>query len=80
MLSQRSNEWIGDVEISKSLGEVQTSAFVTGKTVPDFEILYSQLASGLRKILIGNFHRFVSTEESETQKKGGHLTGARSLG
>ena len=48
-------EWIGEVEIAKSLCFVQTSASITGKTVPDFEILYSQLASGLRKILRGNF-------------------------
>ena len=59
-------EWIGEVEIAKSLGEVQTSASIIGKTMlPDLEILCSQRAS---------------TEESEAQKKGGHMTGARTLG
>ena len=48
-------EWIGEVEIAKSLGEVQTSASIIGKTVlPDLEILHSQRASGLRKIIMGN--------------------------
>ena len=33
-------EWIGEVETAKSVGEVQTSASTTGKTIlPDFEIL-----------------------------------------
>ena len=68
-------EWIGEVEIAKSLGEVQTSTSVTGKTVRDFEILYSQLATGLGQILLGNFKRSVATEESEAQKKGGYLAG-----
>ena len=49
-------EWIGEVETAKSMGGVQTSASITGKTMlPDFEVLHSQLASGLRKILRGNF-------------------------
>ena len=49
-------EWIGEVEIAKSLGEVKTSASITGKTMlPEFEILHFQRASGLRKIIIGNY-------------------------
>ena len=49
-------EWIGEVEIAKNLGEVQASASITGKTkLPDLEFLHSQRASGLRKIIMGNF-------------------------
>ena len=65
------------MEIAKSLGEVQTSASITGKTMlPNFVILYSQRASGLRKKLMRKLSNdSVSTEESEAQKKGGYLAG-----
>ena len=55
--------WIGEVEDAKSMDELITSATITGRPTPDFENLDFKIASGLRKILNGNFKKQVTTAE-----------------
>ena len=55
--------WIGEVEDEKSIDELISSASITGRSIPDFENLDFKIASGLRKILTGNFKKQVTTAE-----------------
>ena len=41
-------KWIGEFEIAQGLDELETSASISGGTMPDVEVLDSKVASGLR--------------------------------
>ena len=59
--------WIGEVEDANSIDDLITSASKTRKAVRDFLNLDFKLASGLRKILTGNFKKQVTTAEGNAQ-------------
>ena len=57
--------WIGEVEDAKSTDDLITPAFITGRSIPDFENLEIKIASGLGKILTGHFKKQVTTAEGK---------------
>ena len=61
---------IGEVEDADTI----TSTSVTRKPMPDFENLDFKIASGLRKILTGNFKKQVNTAEGKAQLEKRSLT------
>ena len=67
--------WISEVEDAKCIDDFLTSASLTGKTVLDFESLEFKIASGLRKIVTGNFKKQVTTAEGKAQSEKRSLTG-----
>ena len=67
--------WIGEVEDGKSIGELITSAFITGRPILDTENLDFKIASGLRKIRTGNFKKQVTTAEGTAQSETRSLAG-----
>ena len=66
---------IGEVEDAKSIDYLITSASVTVKPVPDSGNLDTKIASGLTKILTGNFKKQVTTAEGKAQSDKRSLTG-----
>ena len=68
-------QWIGEVEEVKSIDDLISSASQTGKSILDFENLNFKIASGLRKILTGNFNQQVTTAEGTVQSEKRSLTG-----
>ena len=62
------------LEDAKSMVDLITSASVPRKSVPDFSNLDFKIASGLRKILTGNFKKQVTTAEGKTQPEKRSLT------
>ena len=67
--------WIGEVEDAESINELITSATVTGDPIPDIENVDVKTASGLRKILTGNFKKQVTTADGKAQSEKRSLTG-----
>ena len=67
--------WIGRVEDAKSFDELFTSASLAGDPIPDFENLDFKIASGLRKILAGDFKKQVTTAEGKALSEKRSLTG-----
>ena len=61
--------------MAKSMDELTTSASMTGDPIPDFENLDFKIASGLGKILTGNFKKQVHTAEGKAHSKKRSLTG-----
>ena len=49
--------WIGEVEDAKYIDEPTTPASITGRPILDFEKLDFKIASGLRKVLTGDFFK-----------------------
>ena len=66
---------IGKVKDVKSIDDLIISASKTGKSALDFENLDFKIASGLRKILTGNFNQQVTTAEGTVQSEKRSLTG-----
>ena len=63
----------------KWIGHVQgPSMSLTGNSLPDFDALDSKTASGLRKMIAGNFKRQVATEGRKAQTEG-RLTTKRQI-
>ena len=60
---------IGDVEDAQSIDDFITPASTTGRPIPDFENLDFKIASGIRKILQGNFKKYVTTTEGKAQSE-----------
>ena len=67
--------WIGEVEEAKSVDGLITSASITGDPIPDIEILGFKIASGLRKILTGNFKKQVTADEGKAESEKRSLSG-----
>ena len=66
-------QWIKEVEIAKSIGELVTSrSIVEGSDFPDYDMLDAMIASALKKLLDQHVHfrRRVSVEEQRAQKYG----------
>ena len=64
-------QWIKEVEIAKSIGELVTSrSIVEGSDFPDYDMLDAMIASALKKLLDKHVHfrRRVSVEEQRAQK------------
>ena len=57
-----------------------TSASIIGRPIPDFENLEFKIASGLRKILTGNFKKQVTTAEAKLNQRRDHFLADRFLG
>ena len=72
--------WTGEVEDAKSIDDHITSASVSGKPIPDFENLDFKIATGLRKILTGNFKKQVTTAGGKAQAEKRSLTGKQIAG
>ena len=54
--------WINEMESAKSIADLKTSYSITGaKLQANFEVLDSTIASGLKKIINGDFERRVFT-------------------
>ena len=53
---------------------IHSSASTTGKPTPDFENLDFKIASGLRKMLTGNFKKQVTSAEGKTPSEKRSLT------
>ena len=66
---------IGEVEYANSIGDLITSASSTGRPIPDFENLDFKIATGLRKILTGNFKKHVTTAKGQAQSEKSSLMG-----
>ena len=66
---------IGEVEDAESMDGLIASASWSGRPIPDFENLDFKIASGLRKILTGNFKKQVTTAEGKAQSEKRSLTG-----
>ena len=49
--------WINEIESAKSIADLKTSKTITGaKLQTNFEVLDSKIASGLQKIINGDFN------------------------
>ena len=66
---------VGEVEDANSINDLITSASITGRPIPDFKNIDFKIASGLRKILKGNFQKQVTTAEGKAQWEKRSLTG-----
>ena len=72
-------QWIKEVEMVGSVGELRSSSSLRGISMPIFEILDARIASALNKI-IHNSHfkkRRISLEEQKAQKQDRFLRGRR---
>ena len=67
--------WSGGVEDAKSIDGLIPSASITEKPMSNFENLHFKIASGVRKILNGNFKKQVTTTEGKAQSEKRSLTG-----
>ena len=68
--------WINEIEFAKSTAELKTSNTIIGaKLQTNFEALDSKIASGIKKIINGEFRRRVFTVEEAAQKEKRLLTG-----
>ena len=65
----------GEVQDAKSIDELITSASTTGRRTPDFENLDFKIATGLRKILTGDFEKQVTEAEGKAQSETRSVTG-----
>ena len=62
--------WIKEVEMVHSLEELNSSRSVSGKNLPNFEMLDVQIASALNKIIQNSqCKKKVSLEEQKAQKR-----------
>ena len=59
----------GEVEDAKSIDEFITLASIFGNPIPDIKDLDFKIASGLWKILTGNFQKHVITDEDKAQSE-----------
>ena len=67
--------WKGEVEDIECIDELSTSASITGRPIPDFENLDFKIASGLWKILTGNFKKQITTSEGKAPSEKTSRTG-----
>ena len=63
-------EWKEEVEGARCLGDLTSSESSWGETVPDFELLDSKIASGLRKILWGTSNIKTKLKKENRKRKG----------
>ena len=70
-------QWIKEVEIAKSIGELMTSRSIVGrKDFPDYDMLDTKIAPALKKLITNmHFRRRVSTEELRAQNETRFLRG-----
>ena len=64
-------QWIKEVEIAKSIGELLTSRSIVGRTdYPDHDMLDAMIASALQKLFDSHVHfrQNLSVEEQRAQK------------
>ena len=70
--------WINEIESAKSISDLKTLYAITGaKFLTNFEILNSRIASGLKKIINGDFKRRVFIQQTAARKKKRYLTGRK---
>ena len=63
-------QWIKEVELVDSVGELRSSSSTRGISMPNFEVLDARIASALNKIIHNSqFKRRTSLEEQKAQKE-----------
>ena len=68
--------WIEEVELVDSVDDLESSLFVRGIRMPDFEVLDARIASSLNRIIHNShFKRRISLEEQMAQKQDRFLRG-----
>ena len=68
--------WVSEIESAKSIAELKTSYSITqAKVQTNFEVPDSEIASGLKKIINGDFKRRVFIQEEAAQGEKRSLTG-----
>ena len=68
--------WINEIEFAKSLADLKTAYSITkDKLQPNFDVLGSNTASGLKKIINGDFKGRVFIQGEAAQKEKRSLTG-----
>ena len=67
--------WINEIDSARNMDELKSSCSLRRLIIPDFEILDSQIASALKKLLTADFKRGVYIEEMKTQQDTRFLKG-----
>ena len=63
-------QWIKEVELVDSVGDLRSSSSTRGISMPNFEVLDARIASALNKIIHNShFKRKISLEEQKAQKE-----------
>ena len=63
-------QWIKEVELIDSVDELRSSSSTRGISMSKFEVLYSRIASALKKIIHNSqFKRRISLEEQKAQEE-----------
>ena len=69
-------QWIKEVELVDSVGELRTSSSIRGISMPNFEVLDARIVSTLNKIIHNSYlKRRISLEEQKAQKQDRFLRG-----
>ena len=69
-------QWIKEVEMVDSVGDLKSSSSVRGIQMPNFEVLDAGIASALNRIIHNShFKRRISLEEQKAQKQDRFLRG-----
>ena len=69
-------QWIKEVELVDSVGELRSSSSTRGISMPHFEVLDARIASKLNKIIHNShFKSRISLEEQKAQKQDSFLRG-----
>ena len=73
--------WITEIESGKSLAQLEISKTITvAELQTNFEVFDSQMVSGLRNILNGDFKRRIFIEDEAAQNENAFSRKGRSLG
>ena len=69
-------QWIKEVEMVDSVGDLRSSSSIRGISMPNFEVLDARIASALNNIIHNShFKRRISLEEQKAQKQDRFLRG-----
>ena len=67
--------WINEVDSSRHMDELKSSGFIFGREFPDFEVLDSESASALKKLVTADLKERVYMEEQKAQQDKRFLMG-----
>ena len=60
--------WINEADSARHIEKFKSSNSLFGRTIPDFEVLDSQIASAHKEVLTGDFKRSVNMEDPKAQQ------------
>ena len=66
--SDRSMVWIDEVDFARNMEELKSCSSISGRIIPDIEVLDTKIASALKKLLTADFKRRVYMEEQKAQQ------------